>query len=66
MLGFDPGWSALYRLHEAERNAPRVCGRCGGLGAVRSWLLLTWRECGACHGGGGAVDDESAWWRAAR
>jgi len=66
MQGFDPGWSALYRLQEAERNAPRLCSRCGGLGKRRRLLARTWRECRACHGTGGAIDDESAWWRAAR
>jgi DnaJ-class molecular chaperone len=67
MQGFDPGgaWS-LHRLTQAELNAPRLCRACGGLGTRRNWLLLTWRECKACHGTGGAVDDERAWWRSAR
>jgi DnaJ-class molecular chaperone len=51
-------WS---RQH-AER--PRLCPRCGGLGQRRSLLLLTWRECKACRGTGGAVHDERAWWDA--
>jgi DnaJ-class molecular chaperone len=67
-MGPGPLWAAvmLGRWAEEERNRPRLCGRCGGLGQRRSILLLTGRECRACHGSGGAVDDERAWWGAGR
>jgi hypothetical protein len=62
--GYDPNWAGfLNQLRETELNAPRLCRRCGGVGKRRSLLRRTWRECRACHGSGGAVDDERAWWR---
>ena len=62
-----PLWAAaVLRWAQQDRDKPRLCGRCGGLGQRRSWLLLTWRECRACRGSGGAVDDERAWWGAGR
>ena len=62
-----PLWAeAILRWVRAERERPRLCGRCGGLGQQRSCLLLTWRECRACHGSGGDVHDERAWWEAGR
>lgn len=67
MVGFDPRWSdEVRRWAEQERNAPRICGRCGGLGRCRGLIRRKWRTCRACHGTGGAIDDERAWWRAAR
>jgi DnaJ-class molecular chaperone len=67
MNGYDPNWAGfLRRLEEADLNQPRLCGRCGGLGERYSWLRRAWRDCRACHGTGGAVDDERAWWRGTR
>lgn len=63
---YDPGWMDAARLWAAEQNRPRLCGRCGGIGKVRCFLTRRWRTCRACHGTGGAVDDERAWWRGAR
>jgi DnaJ-class molecular chaperone len=66
-LGNDPRWSdEVRRWAQEERNAPRICRRCGGLGTVRRWLRRIDRQCPGCRGTGGAVDDERAWWRAAR
>lgn len=59
-------WGEARRWAEQDRNAPRLCGSCGGLGRRRRLLSRTWRTCRACHGTGGAIDDESAWWREAR
>jgi DnaJ-class molecular chaperone len=67
MQGFNPGWWVfVQRLREAELNAPRLCGRCGGRGECYRWWRRSWRQCRACHGTGGAVDDERAWWTGAR
>jgi DnaJ-class molecular chaperone len=67
MQGHDPRWSdEVRRWAEQEANAPRVCGRCGGLGRYRRLVSRKVRPCRSCHGSGGAVDDERAWWRAAR
>lgn len=61
-----PLWADEVRRWDRERSKPRSCGRCGGLGQRRRLLSHTWRECRACHGSGGAVDDERAWWEAGR
>lgn len=63
---YDPGWLDAARVWAAEQNAPRLCRRCGGLGKVRCPITRRWRECRACRGTGGAIDDERAWWRGAR
>jgi DnaJ-class molecular chaperone len=64
MIGNDPRWIDEVRRWDAERNAPRLCGACGGTGERRGLLTRRVRECRACHGTGGAIDDERAWWRA--
>lgn len=67
MIGNDPRWSdEVRRWAQKERNAPRICGRCGGLRRYKRLISRKVRTCPACHGTGGAVDDERAWWRAAR
>jgi len=57
-------WAAVVKRWAEDRNRARLCPRCGGMGKVRRFLRRTWRECPACHGGGGAIDDERAWWDA--
>ncbi len=64
MQGYDPNWAGfLNQLREADLNSPRLCGRCGGLGERWCWWRKAWQDCRACHGTGGAVDDERAWTR---
>jgi DnaJ-class molecular chaperone len=60
----DPRWAAVVQAWAADPNRPRLCGRCGGMGKRRKLLRRSWRECTACHGTGGAIDDERAWWTA--
>lgn len=66
MQGYDPRWADEVRRWDQERNAPRICRRCGGLGRVRRMVRRSEKPCPACHGTGGAVDDERAWWRTER
>jgi DnaJ-class molecular chaperone len=51
---------------ENFKNEPRLCRRCGGLGKHRRLICRRWRTCRSCHGTGGAIDDERAWWRAGK
>jgi hypothetical protein len=66
MIGNDPRWIDEVRRWNAERNAPRLCLACGGTGKRRWLFTRKVRACKACGGTGGAIDDERAWWRAAR
>ena len=62
MGGYSANWSGfLHRLREAGLSAPRLCGRCGGLGERWRWWRGAWRECRACHGAGGVVHEARAW-----
>lgn len=64
MMGYFPlrSWE-----EENFRNEPQICRRCGGSGRVRLVLHRRKRRpCPACHGTGGAIDDERAWWREGR
>lgn len=60
----DLQWAALVMTWDRYRDHPRLCRVCGGLGRRRRWFGRGWRECKACHGSGGAVWDERAWWDA--
>ena len=53
----------LQQWESDNLNQPTICRRCGGLGTVRRRLRRPEKECPACRGTGGAIDDESAWWR---